>query len=371
MGIKFLKEKKIYRVSYSKRNPKTSKSVNRMRTHFKNQTGLKKEISTLAEAKRVYNKLVIEVEEAIIRQDIPNWKQLLEEFAPYYLKTGVETKTVDTYMSCLNKHTQCWYKIGVEKINDSMIRNLINGLSSKSKSHQKNMLKFIRRVFQFALEKNYISRNPTPNMKFKFGSKNSKVLSRTEASKLLTFAKINNSSWYYHWLMALYTGMRNGELFALRWKDISFEEKQIKIQQSWNNKDGFKSTKSGDERIVPLASELIQDLKELRLTSKDNEFVLPRLNKWIKGEQARELRKFLVGVGLPEIRFHDLRATWATLLLSEDVPPVKVMAMGGWKDIKTMMIYIRKAGIDLRDATSCLQLVDKATNTKVLNLITR
>ncbi len=79
-----------------------------------------------------------------------------------------------------------------------------------------------------------------------------------------------------------------------------------------------------------------------------------RLCRWEQGEQARILRLFLRSIGLPEIRFHDLRASWATLLLSRGVAPSKVMSMGGWSDMKTMMIYMRKAGIDIRGATSCL-----------------
>lgn len=83
-------------------------------------------------------------------------------------------------------------------------------------------------------------------------------------------------------------------------------------------------------------------LKELRLQTFDSTFVLPRLSKWDKGEQARELRMFLVGIGLPPVRFHDLRATWATMLLSKGIEPARVMSMGGWSEIKTMMIYCRK-----------------------------
>lgn len=88
----------------------------------------------------------------------------------------------------------------------------------------------------------------------------------------------------------------------------------------------------------------------------DSEFLLPRLSKWDKGEQARDLRMFLLGLGLPAIRFHDLRASWATMLLSKGVEPIKVMKMGGWKDIETMMIYARKAGVDIKGASACLNL---------------
>ena len=67
---------------------------------------------------------------------------------------------------------------------------------------------------------------------------------------------------------------------------------------------------------------------------------------------------FMIGLGLPRIRFHDLRATWATLMLSKGVEPAKVMVMGGWKELKTLMVYLRKAGISIRGITNCLNLHD-------------
>lgn len=63
---------------------------------------------------------------------------------------------------------------------------------------------------------------------------------------------------------------------------------------------------------------------------------------------------FLAGVGLPQIRFHDLRTTWATIMLSKGVEPIKVMMMGGWKDMKTMQIYVRKAGVSIQGVTDKL-----------------
>ena len=128
------------------------------------------------------------------------------------------------------------------------------------------------------------------------------------------------------------------------------------VSRAWNNKDGFKDTKSGDDRIVEVAPKLMEILRELKLQNSGSEFVLPRISNWDKGEQARELRMFLTGLRLPAVRFHDLRATWATLLLSKGVTPIKVMIMGGWKDLKTMQIYVRKAGVEVRGATDCLDL---------------
>jgi integrase len=94
--------------------------------------------------------------------------------------------------------------------------------------------------------------------------------------------------------------------------------------------------------------------------SAHSEFVLPRIRAWDKGDQARELRMFLMGMGLPAIRFHDLRATWATILLSKGVPPIKVMIAGGWKDIKTLMIYMRKAGVEIQGIMDDMDLTTPA-----------
>lgn len=135
----------------------------------------------------------------------------------------------------------------------------------------------------------------------------------------------------------------------------------------------MKKSKFTEEQIITILREndsgnLVPILKELKLSGGDSNFVLPRIDKWDKGEQARELRMFLSGLGLPAIRFHDLRATWATLLLSKGVEPIKVMIMGGWKDLTTMQFYVRKAGVDIKGITQCLDLHNPSTESaKVLD----
>ena len=71
---------------------------------------------------------------------------------------------------------------------------------------------------------------------------------------------------------------------------------------------------------------------------------------------------------LPAIRFHDLRASWATAMLGQGIEPAKVMHMGGWKDLKTMMIYMRKAGISIKGITDTLDLHNPSNGVPVLRL---
>lgn len=77
---------------------------------------------------------------------------------------------------------------------------------------------------------------------------------------------------------------------------------------------------------------------------------------------------FLQGLGLPRIRFHNLRATWATIMLSMGIAPINVMAMGGWKDLKTMQFYIRKAGVDTLGISDLLSLHSPNLSCRVLSI---
>jgi integrase len=192
-------------------------------------------------------------------------------------------------------------------------------------------------------------------MKFRIGLKIENILNEYQVQLLLKQALEMNNPWYLIWLMALCTGMRNGELFALDWAHVFLDEKRIVVARTWNKIDGFKNyPKNGDHRVVEISNSLLEQLKIQREKNPDSTFVLPRLDRWERGEQARDLRMFLSGLGLPTVRFHDLRATWATILLTKNVPPIKVMVMGGWKDIKTMGRYIRKAGVEIKGITDAL-----------------
>lgn len=348
MGIKFDELTKTHVVSYYKRHPKTGVPVRACR----------KGIKTKAEASRVYAELVIQVEQKLHEKVIPKWSTLLEDYRKASLEKGMTEKTVENYYICLKAHTlEAWGDRCVDTITTEEIRALIKArVGDKAPSHQKNVLKFIRGMFKYALEIGVMTRNPTPDMKFRTGDKIKRVLTEPQVEILLNKAKEYNWEWYPHVAVALYTGMRNGEIYALTWDKVNLDERKMLVDSSWNKKDGFKPTKTENDRMVEIAPPLLPLLKELRLKSADSNFVLPRISQWDEGHQAAALRMFLIGLGLPVVRFHDLRATWATLLLGKGVEPAKVMIMGGWNDLKTMMIYMRKAGIDIRGITDCLRL---------------
>lgn len=89
----------------------------------------------------------------------------------------------------------------------------------------------------------------------------------------------------------------------------------------------------------------------------ENQFVLPRFQDWKDGRQAQVLRNFCDGMELPSIKFHTLRACFATQLIKDAVAPAVVMKICGWKDLKTMQRYIRLAGVEVDGATESLKIL--------------
>ncbi|MCB0361141.1 MAG: tyrosine-type recombinase/integrase [Bdellovibrionales bacterium] len=79
-----------------------------------------------------------------------------------------------------------------------------------------------------------------------------------------------------------------------------------------------------------------------------SKFVLPRFQSWKDGRQAEILREFCQGAGIPSVKFHTIRACFATQLIRDGIAPAVVMKVSGWKDLKTMRHYIRLAGIEIR-----------------------
>ncbi len=184
------------------------------------------------------------------------------------------------------------------------------------------------------------------------------ILTIGEIRKLNEIAFAVKHEWRHVWALALLTGMRNGELFALQWSDIDWDNKLITVARSFNcrlRKIG--STKAGYWRDVPMSADCLRLLQELKSITGNQNYILPRLNRWDHGIQAAVLRNFCLENNLPSVRFHTLRACFGTQLLRHGVPSAVVMKIAGWKDLKTMQRYIRLAGVEVAGATDKLSVL--------------
>lgn len=366
-GIKVCEEDGTYEVQFSKRNPVTRQSRNLRRS--RDYDG--KPITSLSKAKAVYELLKRELDEIINEDKSPHWENFVKKFISEMRLNDYGKYTVDNYELSLGKHTfKRWKGKKLHQITTVMIHDLFEEMREAWSEHtRKSMKKYLSAVFVTAIERAIIPRNPMPRLKTSTAQKLQTVLNSEEANILIQ--KSIELDWEYKEIvfLALKTGCRQGELKALKWRDVDFNSSKIVIRHSMT-KDGLeKCTKTGEDRILPITSSMKDFLIILRNKTGDSKYVLPRVESWMKGEQARELRKFLTSIGIPEIRFHDLRASWATLLLTKGVPTVQVMALGGWRELKTLNHYVRLAGVTVHDSLDCIDdMVFKNKNAEVLEL---
>ena len=275
----------------------------------------------------------------------------------------VSDQTAKTYISILNKWTSSWDNIPAGKITVSDGREVIKLMDRQNltKRYQRKVKNIINNVYEWGIEYRYIFGNDRPPLKGllieTISDSVPDIMTFEEIKRFLSLAKALDHYWYPIWSFAILTGMRSGELHALSWEQIDLEKNTIRVDRSFDsNLKQVGPTKARYWRSVPINSnlrKLILDLSKKR--DGEDEFVLPRSKTWDNGDQAVPLKDFLRSIKMKPIKFHALRACFATQMLASGVPAPVVMKIGGWKKTDTMDIYLRLAGVQTKDATKCLE----------------
>jgi integrase len=288
----------------------------------------------------------------------------------------------------LHNWTNDWYKEPASNITASDVTKLFHKMKAGGASDSTigKLRADIRKVFEFGLLFDHvrgIRHNPTTGVTIKSRKRmRTEILCEDEIKKLLSYAKSYEPAWHPIYAFAVYTGCRNGELYALKWSDIDFQERLITVQRSYNKRfNEEKCTKTGEWRRVSICEPLWDIVLELkRIHDHDVErgacrnpgYVLPRPGVWQNGEQAKKLREFCQEIGITPICFHTLRACFATELLRRGVDIPSVMRVGGWKSLKSMMHYVRISGVADKGITDPLDYRSEdptLTNRKLLNAV--
>ncbi|OFZ53035.1 MAG: hypothetical protein A2428_18005 [Bdellovibrionales bacterium RIFOXYC1_FULL_54_43] len=332
-------------------------------------------IKTYEEAVKLHDKLREEAKAELAVKETKgcSWANVVQRFGyAYEMGEGFDppvskATAIDTLRG-LEIHTRDWWHLAAADMTKLMVQSLMRQLEAQglSKSRRRSIKGYIGAAWTWGRDNSLIQgvhHNPIEGVKIgrsakKGEEKPPEVLNRTEILKLMETSTIYQHPWRVIWGVALLTGMRNGELHALEWSDVDFENRMLNVTKTYNTR--FKkvtSTKSGCWRTVPINDDLYQLLAELRATSQGRKHVLPRFKDWDRGEQARILREFCASIGITSVKFHALRASFATQLLQTGVSAATVMTICGWRDYETMMIYIRRAGIDIQGATDKIQIL--------------
>jgi integrase len=233
-------------------------------------------------------------------------------------------------------------QLRLEDLTQHQVETWFAGLSGKPSSKRKTLV-VLHGVMERARKQHHLPLNPVKDIEKPPQQRGGDilVLSPEEVHALVRAAASEQDATIY--LTAAFTGLRMGELIALRWRDSDHTGQTIRVRASYSA-GALTTPKSGKIRAVPLAPDVATALDALRtrgyLVGPDDLVFLGDTGGYIDGSALRRRYKTaLKRAGLRPLRFHDLRHTFGTRVVAHaDIR--RVQEWMGHADIQTTMRYL-------------------------------
>ena len=276
--------------------------------------------------------------------------QWMDVWFENYAKLKVRPSSHQTYKGYINNHIKPYVgsiplskltSLDLQKLYKMLLtegridriesKNQPKGLSAKT---VRNINQIISSALNLAKEQKLLASNPADACALpKVEHREMKTLPVEQLTSFLREAK--ETGVYEMYYIELATGLRRGELLGLKWQDIDLVNGTIRVQRQVARIDGeiveapLKTKNS--YRNVSIGPDAIEVLKEQKKKVGDSEYVFPSPNGGPISPDSvlNMLRRVLERAGLPKIRFHDLRHTFATLALQNGVDIKTVSGMLG------------------------------------------
>lgn len=278
-----------------------------------------------------------------------------ERWLKTYVKTHCKLSTQTRYESAARLYLLPRFgSRDMTKIGREEIKQLVYDLYTQDKSINtvKSVLTPLRALFQHAVEDGHVTANPCTRIlkrtpKEETGqTRKADFLTREEVKLLLDTSRAHFPQHYPFFLLLARTGLRIGEAMALQWDDIDFHGRFIEVRRSLY-KNHISTPKNGKTRRVDMSQQLTETLKTLLIERKKE--TLQRgwreLPSWIFTTTAgtflnegsfryRHWTPLLKKAGLRSLRVHDLRHTFASLLIQHGESLAYVKEQLGHHSIK-------------------------------------
>jgi len=285
------------------------------------------------------------------QKKIPTFGEYAQAWLSGYGESNLKYSTWKSYGGILKNYLHSFNDKPLDQITRGEIRDLIyeklksgkiikkNGKTEESSiglapNTVRNMKALISGIMTHALDDGLINANPVSRLgrliKTKDRKEDINPLTREECQIFLETIQKNYPRHYSFFLCALRTGMRLGELLALEWGDIDFNGGFIEVRRSFT-KGRITTPKNGKSRRVDMSKQLSETLKALHIERTKEALAkgwgqVPEIV--FVNEEGRRINSFnlrervffkcLAKANLRRIRIHDLRHTFASLLIQNN-----------------------------------------------------
>jgi integrase len=313
--------------------------------------------------KRIDREVAAPIDPHATVHEVGEW--LIEHLA----SLGRKRSTLGEYESYLRVHLAPFFgerslgRIGIAEVEAFIGAKRREGKATKSIL---NYLGLLHSIFAFAEKRALISGNPVKLIDKparETGDPDIRFLDETELEALLDAVSPDGRGPTERalYLTAAMTGLRQGELLGLRWRDIDWPAARLRVRQSYVRGEFGTPKSRRSSRSVPLADRVAGELErhfQRCAFQADEDLVFCHPETGNPLDRSRLLKRFKATAkraGIREVRFHDLRHTFGTRMAGAGVALRTLQEWMGHRDFKTTLIYA-----DYQPSAGEAELVERA-----------
>ena len=309
---------------------------------------------TRTAAERLLQKLIDEHRQLVPAADRVNLQQAGDRYLTH-LEQVMHRKpsTIQDYRIILDRHLAPFFtgrtleRIDAQLVSDFLIAQQRRGLTPKTVGNQ---LTFLHGIFRHAIKRGWTHANPVaaidrprpdgadPDIRFLTQEEVEAVLRHVTNPE---FGTVDLPLI----LVAVTAGLRQGELVALRWRDVDWTAGVIRVRRNYTRGAWGTPKSRRSSRAVPMLTRTATALEHLSQQSgftadDDLVFAHPILGSVLDASALRKrFKTYIARAGVRDVRFHDLRHTFGTQAASAGIPLRTLQEWMGHRDYKTTLIY--------------------------------
>jgi integrase len=264
---------------------------------------------------------------------IPSAKVLLfSEVAREWIehkKLKLRETTWEVYEGHIRNHFHDLDRLKINRVTIATVEKFITGrqVQGMNIGTLRKILVSLGQILSYAVRHKYIDHNPLreaerPREQANGHEEEDKIAIITPGQITALLEQVQDQKYHTFFLTAIMTGAWQGELVGLKWGDLDWEIKQVYIQRTFNKGSFFTTKTKGSRRKIDLSPTVIRELKKWRIACAGNDLDLIFPNEAggpmnCSNMVQRHFLPALKAADLPRIRFHDLRHTYASLLIDQ------------------------------------------------------
>lgn len=266
---------------------------------------------------------------------------------------GTKPSTLRDYRSILTAHVRpAFGDMAPEELTGEHVERWQRSLQTPggqplSPRTRAKILTLLRGIMAYATDRHRLPGNPVERVRAPVAQRRTgiDVLSVEEVHALVRAAAGEQDAAIV--LTAALSGLRAGELLALRWRAVDFARSSLRVVESYSG-GALTSPKSHRARVVPLAPEVARALARLsqrpERTGPDDLVFPGEHGEFLDGSALRRrFKRALRAAGLRDLRFHDLRHTFGTRCAAAGIDLWRVQHWLGHADMATTQVYAHYA----------------------------